>query len=114
CRRSRGLGATRLVYSFHASSIAPRVAASTGQTHPQGNVSGPRSGGHGGCPAAAFVLPVSPMNDVTRILSAIEHGDAHAAEQLLPLVYDELRKLAAQKLAQEWLSACKRDPPVSP
>src|SRR5713101_4646285 len=41
------------------------------------------------------------MSDVTRILSAIEHGDPHAAEQLLPLVYDELRKLAAQKLAQE-------------
>jgi len=41
------------------------------------------------------------MNEVTRILSAIENGDAQAAEQLLPLVYDELRKLAAQKLAQE-------------
>jgi RNA polymerase sigma factor (TIGR02999 family) len=41
------------------------------------------------------------MNDVTRILSAIEQGDPHAAEQLLPQVYDELRKLAAQKLAQE-------------
>jgi RNA polymerase sigma factor (TIGR02999 family) len=41
------------------------------------------------------------MSEVTRILSAIEEGDAHAAEQLLPLVYDELRKLAAQKLAQE-------------
>jgi RNA polymerase sigma factor (TIGR02999 family) len=41
------------------------------------------------------------MNDVTRILSAIEHGDPHAAELLLPLVYDELRKLAAQKLGQE-------------
>src|SRR6516164_4700216 len=41
------------------------------------------------------------MNDVTRILSAIEQGSPHAAEQLLPLVYDELRKLAAQKLAQE-------------
>src|SRR5881397_3901339 len=41
------------------------------------------------------------MNDVTRILSAIEQGDPHAAEQLLPLVYDELRQLAAQKLAQE-------------
>jgi RNA polymerase sigma factor (TIGR02999 family) len=41
------------------------------------------------------------MTDVTRILSAIEQGDPHAAEQLLPLVYDELRKLAAQKLAQE-------------
>jgi RNA polymerase sigma factor (TIGR02999 family) len=41
------------------------------------------------------------MTDVTRILSAIEQGDPHAAEQLLPLVYDELRKLAAQKLEQE-------------
>jgi RNA polymerase sigma factor (TIGR02999 family) len=41
------------------------------------------------------------VNEVTRILSAIEEGDPHAAEQLLPLVYDELRKLAAQKLAQE-------------
>jgi RNA polymerase sigma factor (TIGR02999 family) len=41
------------------------------------------------------------MADVTRILSAIEQGDPHAAEQLLPLVYDELRKLAAQRLAQE-------------
>src|SRR5262245_59506978 len=41
------------------------------------------------------------MNDVTRILSDIERGDPHAAEQLLPLVYDELRKLAAQRLAQE-------------
>jgi RNA polymerase sigma factor (TIGR02999 family) len=41
------------------------------------------------------------MSDVTRILSAIEQGDAHAAEQLLPLVYDELRQLAAQRLAQE-------------
>ncbi len=41
------------------------------------------------------------MNDVTRILSAIEQGDPSAASQLLPLVYDELRKLAAQKLAHE-------------
>jgi hypothetical protein len=41
------------------------------------------------------------MSEVTRILSAIEQGDAQAAEQLLPLVYDELRRLAAQKLAQE-------------
>jgi RNA polymerase sigma factor (TIGR02999 family) len=41
------------------------------------------------------------MTDVTCILSAIEQGDPHAAEQLLPLVYDELRKLAAQRLAQE-------------
>jgi RNA polymerase sigma factor (TIGR02999 family) len=41
------------------------------------------------------------MTDVTRILSAVERGDPHAADQLLPLIYDELRNLAAQKLAQE-------------
>ena len=41
------------------------------------------------------------MSDVTGILSAIESGDPHAAHQLLPLVYDELRKLAASMLAQE-------------
>lgn len=41
------------------------------------------------------------MSEVTRILSAIEQGDPRAAEQLLPLLYDELRLLAAQRLAQE-------------
>jgi RNA polymerase sigma factor (TIGR02999 family) len=41
------------------------------------------------------------MSEVTRILSAIEQGDPHAAAQLLPLVYDELRRLATQKLAHE-------------
>src|SRR5208283_2920395 len=41
------------------------------------------------------------MNDVTRILSAIEQGDPQAAEQLLPLVYDELRRLATAKMAHE-------------
>ena len=41
------------------------------------------------------------MSDVTRLLSAIQQGDPHAAEQLLPLVYDELRKLAAARMAQE-------------
>jgi RNA polymerase sigma factor (TIGR02999 family) len=41
------------------------------------------------------------MNDVTQILSSLRQGDPRAAEQLLPLVYDELRKLAAQKLAHE-------------
>jgi RNA polymerase sigma factor (TIGR02999 family) len=44
---------------------------------------------------------LSFMSDLTQILSAIEQGDPSAAEQLLPLVYDELRKLAAQKLDQE-------------
>src|SRR5262249_6178791 len=41
------------------------------------------------------------MSDVTRILSAIEQGDPRAAGQLLPLVYDELRRLAAQRLSHE-------------
>src|SRR5438046_9778412 len=41
------------------------------------------------------------MSDLTHILCAIEQGDAHAAEKLLPVVYEELRKLAAQKMAQE-------------
>src|SRR5262245_37999187 len=41
------------------------------------------------------------MSDVTRILSKIESGDPSAADQLLPLVYDELRQLAAQRLVQE-------------
>lgn len=41
------------------------------------------------------------MNDVTSILAAVEQGDPHAAERLLPLVYDELRKLAAARLARE-------------
>ena len=41
------------------------------------------------------------MSDVTRILNAIERGDARAADELLPLVYEELRLLAAQKLSQE-------------
>jgi RNA polymerase sigma factor (TIGR02999 family) len=41
------------------------------------------------------------MNEVTHILSALEQGDPHAAEQLLPLIYDALRQLAAEKMAQE-------------
>jgi hypothetical protein len=48
-----------------------------------------------------FNLQTPPMSEVTHILSAIEHGDRHAAEQLLPLVYGELRRLAAAKRAQE-------------
>jgi RNA polymerase sigma factor (TIGR02999 family) len=51
--------------------------------------------------SAASHLAIPPMNELTRILSAIGQGDPSAAEQLLPLVYDELRKLAARKLARE-------------
>jgi RNA polymerase sigma factor (TIGR02999 family) len=50
---------------------------------------------------ALCCLQSDSVSDLTRILSAIDQGDPHAAEQLLPVVYDELRKLAAQKLAQE-------------
>jgi hypothetical protein len=42
------------------------------------------------------------MSQVTRILNALSQGDPHAAEQLLPLVYGELRRLAAQKSAHDW------------
>ncbi len=51
--------------------------------------------------ALTFCRDATPMADVTRILCDIEKGDSAAAEQLLPLVYDELRKLAAVKLAAE-------------
>jgi RNA polymerase sigma factor (TIGR02999 family) len=60
----------------------------------------PRDMGEG-IPFDSTSVWVSSMSEVTRVLSAIEEGDSHAADQLLPLVYDELRKLAAQKLAQE-------------
>jgi RNA polymerase sigma factor (TIGR02999 family) len=51
---------------------------------------------------ARFLAAIfTSMSDVTHLLSAMEQGDPYAAEQLLPLVYDELRRLAAQKLAQE-------------
>src|SRR5687768_14706255 len=52
-------------------------------------------------PGPNAICPESQMNDVTGILSAIERGDPQAADLLLPLVYDELRKLAAQKLVGE-------------
>src|SRR5215467_2210923 len=45
--------------------------------------------------------PVPPMHEVTHILSALDQGDPSAAERLLPLVYDELRRLASEKLARE-------------
>src|SRR5688572_14471958 len=53
------------------------------------------------CCCSSRALCSLAMSEVTRILSAIEQGDQHAAEQLLPLVYDELRRLAAQRLAHE-------------
>jgi RNA polymerase sigma factor (TIGR02999 family) len=58
-----------------------------------------KCGYNGGCPATTDWA--SRMSDVTQILSALEAGDAHAAELLLPIVYDELRRLAKSKLAHE-------------
>jgi hypothetical protein len=54
------------------------------------------------------------MIEVTRILSTIEQGDPSAARELLPLVYDELRKLAAQKLAQDGGNRPRPSVPGSP
>jgi ECF sigma factor len=58
-------------------------------------------GGYNPANPTCFSADLAPMTEVTRILSAIARGDPHAAEQLLPLVYKELRQLAAKKLAQE-------------
>ncbi len=52
-------------------------------------------------PAHSLISATFRVNPVTQILDAIERGEAHAAEALLPAVYDELRQLAAQRLAQE-------------
>jgi RNA polymerase sigma factor (TIGR02999 family) len=53
------------------------------------------------CPEGRSLIIRFSLSDVTRILESIEHGDPKAAEQLLPLVYEELRKLAASKMARE-------------
>jgi RNA polymerase sigma factor (TIGR02999 family) len=50
---------------------------------------------------ATPVYPQTEMDEVTQILAAVHEGDPHAAQQLLPLVYDELRRLAGDKMAQE-------------
>ncbi len=68
---------------------APRAAASAR-----------RKNEHESFPCADGTRGRAPMNEVTRILSAIDHGDPSATERLLPLVYDELRKLAVARLAR--------------
>src|SRR5262249_31059250 len=88
---SRDINALALPRSFPLLTAAANLSFNTGNP-PRGQLSS--------CQPLATIL-VPSMSDATRILSAIEQGDAHAAEQLLPLVYDELRQLAAQKLAQE-------------
>jgi RNA polymerase sigma factor (TIGR02999 family) len=71
------------------------------QWRERGRVASGHVGGYTPANRLAFPSLVPPMSEVTRILSAIEQGDPSAAEQLLPLVYDELRQLAAQRLAHE-------------
>src|SRR5438270_1346604 len=79
-----------------------RPGCSSGSTRREVSDSRTRSGnGEGDGPPGSISLSVLPMSEVTRILSAIEQGDPHAAEQLLPLVYEELRRLAAAQLSRE-------------
>src|SRR5262249_15271553 len=68
---------------------------------PTGVADGPGQAPLSGCGRSWRRLCCGGMSDVTHILVAIEQGDPHAAAQLLPLVYDELRQLAARRLAQE-------------
>src|SRR5262249_33195119 len=82
-----------------APQVSPPVRVGLPGTTPDFHVNDVRHGGTHPVPAAAGYTDGMP--DVTHILSAIEQGDPSAAEQLLPLVYDELRKLAAERLAQE-------------
>src|SRR5688572_21720906 len=58
----------------------------------------PSSRGASAAQALGTAREALTMDAITQVLNAIEHGDPHAAEQLLPLVYDELRALAAQRL----------------
>src|SRR5580704_9237633 len=67
----------------------------------QETIAFPSPAGYTPANAQRALTGVPSMSEVTQILNAIEHGDPHAAEQRLPLVDDELRKLAAHKLAQE-------------
>jgi RNA polymerase sigma factor (TIGR02999 family) len=91
-----------MLQSLIANSIVARTRRVNGRDASAGQRCRARLLGVGrGRSRETFALPVSSMSDVTRILSAIEQGDPLASEQLLPLVYDELRKLAAAKLAQE-------------
>src|SRR5262249_4287061 len=101
-QRSPGFPARRLVNSSGISSVAAMTCRLTRFGVPQPTrPRNPRQepGGYDSRGPSSAVVP--PMSEATRILSAIEQGDPSAAAQLLPLVYDELRRLAAQQLAQE-------------
>lgn len=78
-------------------SPSPEKSRRSGSSHP---ARGPPGSAGALTPASGSGI-LQCMSDVTAILSAIEAGDAQAANRLLPLIYDELRRLAAQKLARE-------------
>src|SRR5262245_32787531 len=102
CQRNPGLGAGRVVHSAAVSRSQQGPAGAPGSAcrdRPDPATRARDSGG--GVPTGPFSRGGPPVSEVTRILSAIEQGDPSAAEQLLPLVYAELRQLAAQKLAHE-------------
>ena len=90
-----------MVYSALLSMERKRPGGSPGTLRMQVKVCQPCAGRGEDVARSLTCLEMQSMSEVTRILSAIEQGDPHAAEQLLPLVYNELRQLAAQKLAQE-------------
>src|SRR5262245_27840791 len=87
--------ARRSVYSWAASPMQQGPALECGL--PLGPSRDPRRNSRGDLPLGPSRPGVRHMSDVTPILSAIEQGVPHAAEQLLPLVYEELRRLAAQR-----------------
>src|SRR5207249_1355661 len=78
-----------------------RLRKSAGRAAAKPNRSPAPCRGNRGSEATRLVYSSAVTHEITRILSDLAHGDAHAAEQLLPLVYEELRRLAAHKLAQE-------------
>lgn len=101
CWRAKETSRTDDEPATRVAGVAPvRLACFCACGNGRSTLADPRAGSY---TPARFHFPVLvlPVSDVTHILSAIEQGDPRAAEQLLPLVYDELRKLAAQKLAQE-------------
>src|SRR5262249_55049314 len=100
CQENRGFVATRVVKSSRASVGKNRPGRST-VGRQRGRYHSPTGRRVAVAACRTRALESAPMNEVTRILSDLARGDAHAAGQLLPLVYDELRRLAAARLAAE-------------
>jgi RNA polymerase sigma factor (TIGR02999 family) len=99
--RNRGFVVRQAVYSSSITVGENESAGASGLTRTDVKDLAPRPGLARGLSARILIISVLLMTDVTQILSDIERGDPRATEQLLPLVYEELRKLAAARLAQE-------------